>query len=287
MAEHSGIGLAEGSTEAPLLVIAGIRNKRSLGWEAVTHWLEADPEHSVLATVRSERSRDDVQKLADKTDGRVALVEVDWVKPKSPNVLRSALREILGEERGVAGVVHAVASANNINFKRPAHNLPAHVYKGAVDATAFSLVRLVQGAKEHMVDGAGVVTYGFGDPGRSMEGYGGALTVAKAALSQLVVELALSLGQETPRARTAEIVPGYIPTLSARGAIGLGGGDSADVEKYFTETAALAGTDASRQRDALGEMTVAFMTSPAFAQTTGTRLMVDGGWFTRGSLAVR
>ncbi len=274
----------EAPSDASLLVVAGIHNKRSLGMEAVNGWLDADPEHTVLATVRGDDGYEFVEAESAKRDGRISLVRIDWVKSYAASTLNRKLNELAGDTRTVKGAVHSVAGADNSNFELPAHEIDPSVYDTAFQSTASSLVRLVQGARTHMVERAGVASYGFGVPGRSMEGYGGALTVAKAALSQLVVDLGVSLGQSSPRVRVAEIYPGYIPTTSARGAIGLGPRDSIDVSRHFEEHAALTDTDAKKQREALRRMTVAFMLDPMFSETTGARLPVDGGWSVRGSL---
>jgi enoyl-[acyl-carrier-protein] reductase (NADH) len=287
------VNVEAGSDQAPYLVVAGAgRTRRSLGWEVTNRWLATNDENMVIATVKSDRSAEFVEKEAKKLgEGRVTVLQIDWVNPQSPDILHSALTEILGDERALAGAVHSVAGTDNENFELPPHEVDAEAYLKAIDISAVSLVRLIKGALPHIRPNGGIVTIGFDNPGTVVEGYGGPMTAAKGTLEKLVDIFGNSLGhpdnssgQPERLVRTASIIPGFVPTVSAKGGVLLTGHDSADVERNFAEGAALAGTDGTKQREALGYLTVAFMTNPGFSEMTGVHLDTSGGWFLRRSL---
>lgn len=185
-----------------------------------------------------------------------------------------------GDERPLAGVVHAIAGASRDSFSKPAHELDASDYGDAFDTSALSLLRAVQAVRPNLRARGGIVTFGFGEVGKVVAGYGGPMSTAKAALSQMVVELAASLGKADPPARTAEIVTGYVPTRSGRGvALGQPGrARPADVEARFAETAPLADSNGADQAEAAGLLAVRFIAGPEHRQTTGARLPVHAGF---------
>ncbi|MCW1907901.1 MAG: SDR family oxidoreductase [Candidatus Saccharibacteria bacterium] len=268
---------------APYLFVAGVHNEASLGWSAAQAWLNMNPDHQVVASTRSDAGIEFINKQRELHRGRVDQVEADWSLPDANTIVRDQLHYTYGDERRFAGFVHAVAAADRTNFTQPAHALDPSVYVDAFRVSTVSLVQGVQAVQDLLVPNAGVVTFGFGRPGATVEGYGGAMSAAKAGLSQLTVELAASLGQAEPSARTAEIVTGYIPTYSGRGVALAQKVRPGVVEDQFAETALLPDTDSSSQRIAAGQMAAAFMVEPMFSQTTGQTIHVDAGWSLRSA----
>ncbi len=264
------------------LLIAGIRDEDSLGWSAAEAWLDADPKHQVVATVRSKKAGDFIRDKIIESDNRLDYIPVEWSDKDAYNVLGAELKNRYGSDRQFAGFVHAIAGVDSLNFKRPAHELDPGIYIDAFTVSAVSLLQGIRAAKDLLKPNAGIVTFGFGRSGTHIEGYGGAMSVAKQGLSQLAIELAFSLGRSDPSARTLEIVTGYIPTRSGRGVASAQRFRHEMVSSQFTETAPLVGTNYNLQRIAAGKLAVEFMINPIFEQTTGQKINVDGGWDLRG-----
>lgn len=273
------------ANKANLLVVAGVHDESSLGWSAAEAWLARNENNQVLATVRNDRSLEFVIAMGDEFNGRVGFANpIDWTANRSIDQLNAQLTEWLGESREVSGVVHSVAWAPPENFTDPAHKLSASVYEHTARATAFSLINLIRGTKRHLEPSAGIITFGFGEYGRTIDEYGPALSVAKVALSHLIKELAVSLGQEDPPARTAEIVTGFIPTYAGRGVlagIGKKRGKRLKIdeeEAYVARTSALRTANSDEQRTSAGLLAASFIADPMWRQTTGQRLEVNAGW---------
>jgi len=263
--------------QSPILVVAGVRNEVSLGWSAVETWLARDPNNQVLVTVRSDKGREFVEERSKELDGRIAIATIDWKDTDASNSLNKTLTGLMGKDRAVSGVVHAVAKADQSNFRRPAHELDPQVYNDALNVSTISLIRLIRGSRDHLRNNGGIVTFGFGEPRRVVEGYGGAMSVAKVALSQLVAELAVSLGRSDPPARTAEIVTGYIPTHAGRAVALLQRIKPSEVEEKAIQASPLKSTSSDSQRIAAGQIAVSFIADPMYGQSTGQRFSVDGG----------
>jgi len=276
--------------KAPLLVVAGVRNETSFGWSAAEAWLERDPNNEVLVTARGEKSVEFVRSQVEETNGRIDLVApLDWTEESAADALYKHLTSTIGSDRRLGGLVHAVAWAPPENFTTSAHELPTEVYRQAMDATSFSLLNLVHGARENLADSAGIVTFGFGEHDRVYTEYGPALSTAKDSLSHLINQLGVSLGQETPSARTAEIATWFVPTYAGRGVlagIGKQRGERVrpeQVKEYAAEKlAALKSADPDQQRINAGRIAVSFIADEMWSQTTGFHIPVDAGVPLRG-----
>lgn len=264
---------------SPLLVVAGVHDEKSLGWSACEAWLDRAPDHELLVTVRSDKARAFVTKQSEARPGRVNYLSVDWAEPDAGDELKTVLARHLGPERVIRGIVHAVASADPSSFKVPADQLDPKIYDDAISVSATSLLRLIQGCRAHMQEGAGIVTFGFGENDQVVEGYGGPMSVAKAALRHLVAVQARPLGQAEPYARIAEIVPGYIPTHAGSAVALLQPVISSPrkVANMFEATSPLKNASVEAQRSAAGQLAVSFMLDPMWDQTTGRRIYVDAG----------
>lgn len=271
--------------KAPLLVVAGVRNEKSLGWSAAQAWLDRDPNNEVLVTARDGKSQDYVQSQKTETNGRVDLVApIDWTEADAARSLYEHLTKVMGSDRRVAGAVHSIAWAPPENFTTPAHGLPTDVYRQAMDATALSYLELIRGTEANMAPNAGVVTYGFGEHEQVFTEYGPALSTAKDALAHLVKETAVSLGRKEPAARTAEIVTWFIPTYAGRGVLaGIGQQRGRRVKPQQVEEhtaanmAALTTASPDEQWRNAGMIAADFIGNPMWSQTTGQRFEVNAG----------
>ena len=267
----------ERDPSSPVLLVAGVRNESSLGWSASQTWLDRHPNNEVLITVNSEIAQNFVN-AKEEADGRISSVKIDWSDTDAGSSLWMILDELYAKERRIGGVVHSIARADKTNFFDPAHQLEAKVYTDAFNISTLSLHGLAKATRQNLRPGGGIVTFGFGEPGKFVRGYGGAMGVAKAGLTQMVIELAESLGQAEPNARTAEIVTGFIPTRSGKSVAFLQGGTPDAVVDLFAESASLTGTSPTLQSETAGRLAVAFIDDPMFSQSTGIRLHTDGGW---------
>ena len=277
------------TNEAPFLVVAGVHNEMSLGWAAAQHWLDRDTNNEVVVTVRNPKSQEFIEAKNEEYDRRIEVVPgLDWTERSAINGLRAALSRIIGDERLVSGAVHSIAHAPAENFVTPAHELDMDVYLDTYKATALSLVGLVQGSIDRIRPSGGIVTYGFSEYGRLQPSYGPALSTAKVALSHLIKELAGSLGQTEPCARTAEIVTSFIPTYAGRGFLA-GVGEKrgkrlkpADEEAYLASQSVLQPYSSDKQRENAGKLAVELVADPLWEQTTGARFEINAGWQLKG-----
>ncbi len=260
----------------------------SLGWAAASAWLARDARNSVLLTVRSDKARAFADAQAAEFPGRIDVATIDWTDAEAEAEVAGRLERLLGGDRGLAGVVHAIAGADLASFTTPAHALPAAVYTSAFDVTVSSLVKTVSASAAHLAPLAGIVTFGFGEFRVVPEEYGGAMSTAKLALSQLVAVLGVSLGSADPPARTLEIVTSFIPSYSGRGvAAGISKANGlrvrgTDISDVFGADAPLPNTTPESVLSAAGALAASFVGDPMFFHTTGERIHVDGGWATKG-----
>lgn len=268
-----------------VLVVAGLRNESSLSWAALELWMQADTDNQAIVTYRNDSARAFLDGRNWEYNNRIVPVRIDWKsgRDSAPRHLQETLTKHYGQERVVAGALHAIARAHPDSFKHPAHEVPLEHYEQAFAVSTLSLIGMVQGVREHLAPGAGIVTFGYGHAERIDKEYGGPMALAKAGLSHMVKSLAQSLGYEAPHhARVAEIATGFIPTNSGRGvAARLDVSSEKTILPHFAE-AAFIPTDPYEQRQNAGHLALAFMTDPMFSQTTGVRFDIDGGRLARG-----
>ncbi len=280
------------------LLVAGIRDANSLGWVTARNWLEEVPDGKIVATYRSAEAQRFLGSQTDVYQGRISGLEIDWLAKHSSNTLALLLRMIdrrsekeTGFGLNITGVAHCVAAADRTNFTNDPTEIEEHVFIDAFRASTLSLQGLVKASKQYMAPNAGIVTFGYGDPEKTEKGYGGAMQLAKAGLTKTVMVLAEELGKGNdistgPLARIAEIVTGYIPTRSGKGVAILQKTKPRDAEAKSSESALLHGTNGALQAEAAGALAILFMRHPAFRQTTGQRLFVDGGASVRSATRI-
>ena len=273
------VGEVEPVVAANTLLVAGVRDEWSLGWSAANAWLQADELNDAIVTVRSDEAADFIkERKSGFAEGRLQYGFIDWAEDTASDTLARFLNEHFGKERKLAGVVHSVAHADKQTFRKPAHDVRLAHYAEAFNVSVLSAVRLIQATHAHMKPNAGFVTFGFGSPKERVEGYGGPMAVSKSALGQLIVEMAGSLGSKENPVRTAEIIPGYIPTRSGTAVAMINRARSREVEAGFVKGSMLPETSSARQTRSAGLVTVRFMIGPEFADSTGITLPVDAGW---------
>jgi len=285
----SSLNMSETRKDSPYLVVAGIRDEKSLGWAAAKLWLDRDPEHKLVATVRSTKGQRFVEAQRQNFAGRIEEpLILDWTQDESSKDISEALGDMVGSGRLVSGVVHSVAGAPEENFQLPADEVDPEIYLQTIDTSAISLLRVIRGVRPNLTPGGGIVTFGYEEYGRVSEDYGGALSTAKVALSHLIKVQAVALGKAIPPARTLEIIPGFVDTYAGIGvALGIARKQGIRVkpsdlakqlEGYFAESASLPNTTAEDQRQASGALSVDFIIGDSpYDQITGQQIQVNAG----------
>lgn len=145
---------------APVLLVAGIRDKDSLGWAAASEWLARDPNNQVFATYRNPRARSFLE-AQDNNEGRISCLPVEWTEPSQVEKLGETLVKNYGEERRLAGMVHAVAGTDQSSFSLPAHKIPASVYMQTLQVSALSFGEIIRVGVSHLRPNGGIVTLGL------------------------------------------------------------------------------------------------------------------------------
>src|SRR5260370_39670209 len=82
-----------------LLVVAGVRDHRSLGWAAAEAWLRHGPEHHLLVTVRSSAAQQFAAEQSRAYPGRIAVVSGDWRDPEVAEAGGGVLAQPTGRRR--------------------------------------------------------------------------------------------------------------------------------------------------------------------------------------------
>jgi enoyl-[acyl-carrier protein] reductase I len=173
-------------------------------------------------------------------------------------------------ERPLDIVVHSLA--NGPEVKKPLLEVSRAGYLGALSASAYSLVSMVQRFGPLLRAGASFVSLTYMASERVIPGYGGGMSSAKAALESDTRTLAFEAGRKFG-CRVNTISAGPLASRAAS-AIGI-------IEKmveYVQHNAPL--TD-KLTADEVGRV-AAFLSSPLASAVTGTTMYVDKGYHAMG-----
>jgi enoyl-[acyl-carrier protein] reductase I len=167
-------------------------------------------------------------------------------------------------------VVHSLA--NGPEVKKPLLEVSRHGYLGAVSASAYSLVSMVQRFGPIMRDNGAFVSLTYMASERVIPGYGGGMSSAKAALESDTRTLAFEAGRKYG-CRVNTISGGPFASRAAS-AIGI-------IEKMVEYVSANAPLTAKLTADEVGA-TAAFLCSPLASGITGNTVYVDKGYHAMG-----
>jgi enoyl-[acyl-carrier protein] reductase I len=173
-------------------------------------------------------------------------------------------------ERPIDIVVHSLA--NGPEVKKPLLEVSRNGYLGAVSASAYSLVSMVQRLGPLMRDNGSFLSLTYLASERVIPGYGGGMSSAKAALESDTRTLAFEAGRKFG-CRVNTISAGPLASRAAS-AIGI-------IEKmveYVSHNAPL--TD-KLTADEVGNV-AAFLSSPMAGAITGNTVYVDKGYHAMG-----
>jgi enoyl-[acyl-carrier protein] reductase I len=169
-------------------------------------------------------------------------------------------------EKPVDIVVHSLA--NGPEVKKPLLEVSRNGYLGAVSASAYSMVSMVQRLGPLMRDGGSFCSLTYMASERVIPGYGGGMSSAKAALESDTRTLAFEAGRKWGvRVNTISAGPYASRAASAIGIIG-------KMIEYVSLNAPM--TDKLTAAE-VGN-TAAFLASPLGSGITGTTIYVDKGY---------
>jgi enoyl-[acyl-carrier protein] reductase I len=173
-------------------------------------------------------------------------------------------------ERPLDIVVHSLA--NGPEVKKALLDVSRNGYLGAVSASAYSMVSMVQRLAPLMRDGGAFASLTYMASERVIPGYGGGMSSAKAALESDTRVLAFEAGRKFG-CRVNTISAGPLASRAAS-AIGI-------IEKMVEYVAANAPITSKLTADDVGSV-AAFLCSPLASGITGTTVYVDKGYHAMG-----
>jgi enoyl-[acyl-carrier protein] reductase I len=190
------------------IVVAGVANKKSVGWHVGRRAQEAGADVVWIAHT-PERAADLVaRELCSAAD----VFACDVARDEDVERLRAALGT---RAPRIDGLVHSIAFANYADGLKPFHETRAADFLQAVDVSAFSLVRLSNALKELFAPRASVVTISISTTRMASESYG-YMAPIKAALDSAVVFLAKSFSRFS-EVRFNAVCAGLLKTSSSAG----------------------------------------------------------------------
>lgn len=206
-------------------LVLNVTNKNSIGWAI------ADLANQHGATVglgaQNERLLEGAQKLiADRE--RFDTFTIDFMFEEQFALLREQVEEKYGK---LDFVVHSVGFAPKEALSNRFIETKLEDFQVAMQASAYSLVRLCRELEPVMNDDASVVTLSYLGSTRAMKNYN-VMGLCKAALEASVRYLSIDLGERGIRVNT--VSPGPVNTISGRGVSGL-----SDMIKHVHEVAPL------------------------------------------------
>ncbi|HEY5060366.1 MAG TPA: enoyl-[acyl-carrier-protein] reductase [Gemmatimonadaceae bacterium] len=173
-------------------------------------------------------------------------------------------------ERPVDIVVHSLA--NGPEVKKPLLEVSRHGYLGAVSASAYSMVSMVQSLGPIMRRNGAFVSLTYMASERVIPGYGGGMSSAKAALESDTRTLAFEAGRKFGcRVNTVSAGPYASRAASAIGII----------EKMVEYVSANAPLTDKLTAEEVGRA-AAFLCSPLASGITGNTVYVDKGYHAMG-----
>jgi len=173
-------------------------------------------------------------------------------------------------ERPVDIVVHSLA--NGPEVKKPLLEVSRNGYLGAVSASAYSLVSMVQRLGPIMRENGSFVSLTYMASERVIPGYGGGMSSAKAALESDTRTLAFEAGRKFG-VRVNTISAGPLASRAAS-AIGI-------IEKMVDYVSANAPMTDKLSAEEVGRV-AAFLSSPLASGMTGNTVYVDKGYHAMG-----
>ena len=214
-----------------------------------------------------QRNRRRVAQLTDPADGAQFLVPLDVTQDDQ---IRGVVQSASEEFGKIDFIVHSVAYAPLEDLKRDTVETSRAGFLQAVEISAYSLIAVVNAAREIMSDRASVATMTYFGGEKAVPGYN-VMGVCKATLDSIVKYLAYELGPSGVRVNAVSAGP--LRTLAGRGA----GVD--DMLVLYEKMAPLSRNITHEEVGNVG----AFLLSDESDGITGEILHVDSGYNVMGS----
>jgi enoyl-[acyl-carrier protein] reductase I len=193
-------------------LVLNVTNKNSIGWAI------ADMANKQGARVgigaQNERLADGVLKLIEGREGFDPFL-IDFLHEEEFDRLRSEVESKYGK---LDFLVHSVGYAPKEALTGRFIDTNLADFEVAMNASAFSLIRICRALEPLLNDDASVITISYLGSTRIMSSYK-VMGVAKAALESSARYLAADLGERGIRVNV--VSPGPVNTISARGVSGL------------------------------------------------------------------
>jgi len=277
-------------------LVAGVADDGGFGWAIAKALIEAGatvsvatwpPALGIFKTMLERGKFDESMTLAG--GGKLAFAKIypldadfdrlDDVPPETRDNRRyrdlgdfsiSGLAAAVKADGGVDVVVHSLA--NGPEVKKPLLEVSRKGYLGAVSASAYSMVSMVQHFGPMMARGGAFVSLTYMASERVVPGYGGGMSSAKAALESDTRTLAFEAGRAWGH-RVNTISAGAYASRAAT-AIGF----IADMIDYTKRNSPLPESITAEEVGA----TAAFLCSPLASGITGSTVFIDKGYHAMG-----
>lgn len=247
-------------------IVFGVANQRSLAYAIAKDLARFGVK--LAFTYQSDRFRDGVERLVHPMEG-ATVHECDVARDED---LERVFTEV-GERFGKLDyVVHSVAFAPREELEGDFVKTTRDGFRTALEISAYSLIPMARLAAPLMekAGGGSMICLSYLAAVRAIPRYN-VMGTAKAALEQIVRQLAMELGPRNIRVNALSAGP--VQTLSARGISGL-----SEILKFYEEHAPL---KRNITRDEVGK-TGLFLLSDMASGITGTTLYVDAGYHVVG-----
>lgn len=253
-------------------LVFGVANDHSIAW-AISEYAMAEgavcgfthlPDRPDDARQRNRRR---VAQLTDPAEGAKFLVPCDV---NDDGQIREVIETAKGEFGTIDFLVHSVAFAPLEDLKCDTVDASREGFRLAMETSAYSLIAVVQAAKDILAEGSSVITMTYFGGERPVPGYN-LMGVCKSALDSIVKYLAYELGPR--KIRVNAVSAGPMRTLAGRGA---------GVDDMLTLYEMMAPLERNVTHEEVGR-SAGFLLSPASDGITGEILHVDGGYNIMGS----
>ncbi len=248
-------------------MVLGVANHRSIAW-GIARELSAHGARLVL-TYQGERFQSGLEKLVTEAGMKDAvLLPCDVTDDASMDACFAAVKEKTG---GIDMLAHCIAFAEREDLEGAFRDTSRQGWRTALEVSAWSLLALAKRAAPLMEGRAGsIVALSYLAAERAVPNYN-VMGSAKAALEQIVRQLAYELGAQNIRVNCVSAGP--ISTLSARGIAG-----------FSRSLEAVAAKAPLKRNVTLDDISRAgyFLLSDLASGVTGETLYVDCGYNVMG-----
>lgn len=243
-------------------LVLNVTNKNSIGWAIA----DLAQQHGARVGIgaQNERLMEGVSKLISDREGFDPFT-IDFLNEGEFDTLAEQVAKQYGK---IDFLVHSVGYAPKEALQGRFIDTSLEDFQVAMNASAYSLVRLCRALEPLMNEDASIITLSYLGSTRAMSSYK-VMGLCKAALESAVRYLAGELGDRGIRVNT--VSPGPVNTISGRGVAGL-----SDFMKHVQEVAPL--KREYGQAESAGA--AIYLLSDLSRGVTGQILFVDSGYNT-------